>query len=91
MALIVKGNMPRECCECDYRCGINIIAWTMKSSGRHPSCPIIGEIPDEHGRLVSLDKLKESFNQKIFVEGSITVRDITDLLDNAPVVVEASR
>ena len=102
MAIIIKADIPKHCYECyiqknwtfDFICPLmekdaDLNTW-MRADCRHPDCPIIGEIPDEHGRLVSLDKLKESLNQKIFVEGSITVRDITDLLDNAPTVVEAT-
>ena len=33
---------------------------------RHPNCPIIGEIPDKHGRLIVADALLEKLEKIVF-------------------------
>lgn len=40
MSFIVNDTMPRNCTECDYRCGLNIIA-RKDQDGRHENCPLI--------------------------------------------------
>ena len=60
MALIIKGGeIPVDCFGCDEmftlsQCPIHLNEPLKYCDGtRHPDCPIIGEIPDSHGRLIS--------------------------------------
>ena len=94
MALIIKADMPTRCRECRDM-GFDIPNCPLHKHtqgnwyriGKHPDCPIIGEIPNEHGRLVDADELKKdalccgSKFQNAFIR-RITV---------APTVVEASK
>ena len=43
MSFIVNDPMPKTCTECDYRCGLNIIA-RQNPEGRHEHCPLV-ELP----------------------------------------------
>ena len=56
MALIIKGNMPTKCClgGCPIHESCN--KYDSLADTRPFDCPIIGEIPDEHGRLIDADK-----------------------------------
>ena len=63
MELIVKGKMP-TCCGCCDASGTGACkAWMNHrkhlSEGIPSDCPIIGEIPDRHGRLIDEAKLRE--------------------------------
>ena len=110
MALIIKGNMP-SCCAVCWDCnGANDGNFCNRATGnrlgndwqlfRPLNCPIIGEIPDEHGRLVSKDDviyLLEQLLNRIKVEPQTDnavnsmLRDAIELIEkNAPVVVEAT-
>ena len=68
MALIIKGDMPKACwnmrnidgeiiyykcpyCEC---CG-HVCPYDVDY--RPSNCPIVGELPDKHGRLIDADAL----------------------------------
>ena len=59
--LIPNTEMPRKCCECDYHCGLNIIA-RFDDTKRHPDCPLV-EVP-AHGRLGDLDFLESYLTYK---------------------------
>ena len=84
----------KSCSECDYRCGLNIIA-RQDLDARHEHCPLV-ELPP-HGRLVDADKIKKKVELftitraddylKVVVNGNIIVEKI---LDDAPTVLEAS-
>ena len=68
MALIIDGNMPKNCFECKFaemryasdrecRCGLLGYGICMEITRgaeleRHISCPIIGEVPDELENLI---------------------------------------
>ena len=41
--VIPNEEMPKACYECDYRCGLNIIA-RKDQDGRHENCPLV-ELP----------------------------------------------
>lgn len=66
MALIIKGEMPTCCWDCDRdwetNCPLSASnevyeEWKdVENEVRHPDCPIIGEIPDKHGDLIDRDK-----------------------------------
>ena len=81
MAIIIDAERPHACWACDYRCGLNIIART-EEEGVHDDCPIIGEIPDVHGRLIDADELEAS-------DAIIVGEDAWNMVHNAPTILEA--
>ena len=48
---------------------------------RHKDCPIIGEIPDKHGRLIDVDKLIASFRKWADAPIKRTNNEIADFLE----------
>jgi len=44
MSIVIPDDMPKACYECDYRCGLNIIA-RKDQDGRHENCPLV-ELPN---------------------------------------------
>lgn len=61
------------------------------SESRHPKCPLV-PLPEKHGRLIDVDAL----NQKIIEvvnsgksDEKFTARDVIQLIENAPVIIEA--
>ena len=98
MALIIKGEMPKGCSECrDLRFNIPNCPLHKHTQGnwyrigKHPDCPIIGEIPDEHGRLIDADKLKH----ELLEHGHPDTREwhyaeVDQFIDECPTVVVAT-
>jgi hypothetical protein len=86
MAIIIDAEKPHACWACDFRCGLNIIART-EEEGIHDDCPIIGEIPDVHGRLIDADALAVVGITDYKLEGH-TVVEIEDI-QNAPTILGA--
>lgn len=97
MILLIKAdNRPKKCGECKgwYKCE----GWEKEPY----TCPIIGEIADDHGRLIDADKLKENLKGKIIrvvVDGydgtviavkDVEISDFFYLIDEAPTVMEAN-
>ena len=99
MALIIKGNIPTFCerltedgnnmeycrfaCVCESH---NINTMVIPSD-----CPILGEIADNHGRLIDADKLKK----ELLEHGHPDTREwyyaeVDQFIDECPTVVEAS-
>ena len=91
MAIVIKGDMPKNCDECNIKwcCPIRFETRKDKTS-RHPSCPIIGEIPDEHGDLIDRNTLKSKTHTASHLDGWKGVVLGSDI-DSAPVILEASR
>ena len=96
MALIIKGDMPKACNWFDKNgkhrfCNVNAFCdCRIYSRGKRPSdCPILGEIPDEHGDLIDRNQLPIIGITDYKLEGH-TVVEFEDIL-NAPTVVEANR
>lgn len=102
MALIIEGDMPTKCClgNCPIHESCN--KYDSLADTRPFDCPILGEIPDEHGRLIDADALiKRNRESKGILEefkGDPTlvkvgyksvIWEIKDL-ENAPTIVEAS-
>lgn len=92
MALIIKGEMPKGCNWFDENgkhrfCKVNAFCdCEIYTRGERPSdCPIIGEIPDEHGDLIDRKALMEE------IAKCVNWGDVLIEIDNAPVVVEASK
>ena len=98
MAIIIKADMPKACItgklpnynycfhfeKCDKACG---------GDERPSDCPIIGEIPDEHGRLVDKDAILDAYNKELYYwqESPRTAHDeLVHIVQNAPTVVEAT-
>ena len=102
MAIIIDEPMPKACYECNFRCGINFLTFVNTEDKRHPSCPIIGEIPDEHGRLVDADKIltESGYDPMMFQPkyggnhrtqyDTLMGYEILGIIEDAPTVVEAT-
>ena len=110
MALIIKGKMPTRCSECRDM-GFDIPNCPLHKHtqgnwyriGKHPDCPIIGEIPDEHGRLVSEDEIvkrvevlresehefSENLAEHMHVDRSIDM--LIEMIKKVPTIVEKSK
>lgn len=98
MALIIEGNLPKSCYDCKFaemryasdrecRCGLLGYGVYMDISRgaeieRNPACPIIGEIPDEHGELGRTVVIGRA--------GARAIRELYERIEKAPAVVEAS-
>ena len=91
MALIIKWDMPKSCSVCPIVDNNMCDVWYNHNwtEGRPSTCPILGEFPDVHGRLIDADALPIVGITDYKMEGH-TVVEYEDLL-NAPTVVEASK
>jgi len=93
MALIIKSNMPTSC---GYACDLwseGLCAPLQKSVDEHTidhDCPILGEIPDNHGDLKDINKIIQWLNRKCDNHERVSIGEIIDYISNAPVVVEAT-
>ena len=97
MALIIKGGMPPSCRwhnkqgkstpveVCPYF--QNCPAEFNFEDYRPSDCPIIGEMPDEHGRLVDADILLADHPKTANWDYMV----LECIIRNAPTVVEASK
>ena len=100
MAVILDMEMPKGKCwwhdengkehECKlFPCGVSC----FDSYFREKSCIIIGEIPDEHGRLkdesVIIEKINELLKKRSWAFAA-NVQEIIDIIKNVPTIVEAS-
>ena len=101
MAIVINGDMPKNCDECNIKwcCPIRFEAREDKTS-RHPSCPIIGEIPDKHGDLV--DRAKALYELRTLMcddcrhhKGDdcswCSFNECLEAVEDAPVILEASK
>ena len=100
MALIIKADMPTCCYDCDmsrvdydydlYVCHITHNEFDYREHKRNPNCPILGVIPDNHGRIVDLDMVLDWLaNDKRCFSMAMTSK-IKKALSDAPTVLEAS-
>lgn len=89
--IVINGDMPKNCEECDLQmsCPVHFSAREDKAS-RHSSCPIIGEIPDEHGDLIDRDKLLFDI-VKINCLDDVAKDEILETIQKYPVILEASK
>lgn len=107
MALIIDAPMPKNCLSCPSKehclafgkLHFNERLKMLDECRRADNCPIIGEIPDSHGRIIDADaeiaKL-EAFMKVLNKETEIGGRQyhecdcVLHYLTDAPVIVEAS-
>lgn len=102
MALIIKGDMPSccaVCCDCNSADDGNFCNRTGNRLGndwqlyRPLNCPIIGEIPDSHGRLIDADELEKAVEKMVVCDSyeyTIAHEMVKKLLKIAPTVLEAT-
>lgn len=84
MLLVVKMDMPRNCSGCCLMGSPNCPYDGSKAMGTdYPNCPIIGEIPDKHGRCIDADELLAS-------DAIDWGEEAWNGINHAPVVLEAS-
>ena len=98
MVLIIKGDMASICKKCKSQGGLtdntfhNIKHLDYLCEGDDPTaCPIVGELPDNHGRIVDLDRV---LNWLINEDGRFSMgmsAKIDNALKNAPVILEATK
>lgn len=96
VVLMRMKNIPKNCCACELRChdpltGEDICPKTGReclSTGRDALCPIIGVLPDTHGRLVDAD---DAFAQivKRSIKGYISNTGVYAALQEASTIVPA--
>ena len=91
MALIVDAQMPKNCLSCPSKehclafgkLHFNERLKMLDECRRADNCPIIGEIPDSHGRLIDATELEAS---DVILIGE----DAWNMVHNAPTVLEAN-
>ena len=86
MILLIKADKrPEKCGEC--------IGWNnCKGWKEEPyDCPIAGEMPETHGRLIDADVLKETLMKSAYPEQrEWYFAEACQFIDEAPTIVEAS-
>lgn len=99
MALIVEAKTA-DCCgyDCDlWNEGICVpLQKAVDTHIRHHDCPIIGEIPDVHGRLIEAHfdyaefkkRYKDAYGDNFYLYNAFSI--FNDMVVNAPTVLEAS-
>ena len=94
MALIIKGGeIPVDCLGCDEmftlsQCPIHMGEPLKYCNGtRHPDCPIIGEIPDEHGDLKDETDIIHRIEK---IADADLAQDIIGEILASPTIVEAT-
>ena len=102
--LIKNMEMPNECyktgtkhCPCFYTCDVikhyldNLTFAEHEDiyTGRLVGCPLV-ELPDNHGRIVDLDKVLDwLINEKRVFSMAMSAK-LVNALSDAPVILEAS-
>lgn len=88
MSILIKGaEMPKNCAECRYSC-------------KHYDCPLV-EIQSPHSRLIDADELycaiidkgqkNERGKYRIGDFWELTGREIKEVIDGQPTIIEAER
>jgi len=96
MSVVIRMEMPKCCDDCDANydccaCGIIGAFWFHNprykefdsSKERLPDCPIIGELPEVHGRLVDAEILRVKL-----IEHIGETNGFGKAFDETPTVVE---
>lgn len=109
MAIIVKGKKPKGCYDCDncdkrayfdgneWHLGCRLLCKEVSDDGETDEmCPIVGEIPDRHGRLIDAYRLatavaqaQDSVLHKEY-DPFMLLGDVLRWIGLAPTIVEAS-
>lgn len=94
MSLLIKNmKMPTGCASCDFWCllesdGSAYCRRTMhlirKMAERPEWCPILLELPEEHGPLIDADRLREIMKKRPACEHILVI-------NSADVIVPAER
>ena len=101
MSLLNKGmDMPESCLKCPFtyegdctaKEGLFEIYLLDKTlTERHPDCPLV-EVHTPHGRLIDVDALKQQIIETVNSgkpDEKLTARDVIQLIENAPTIIEA--
>ena len=96
--IVMKWEMPENCIDCLGKLG-SISRCPCENNfefkhNRHPDCPIVGEIPDKHGRIID-EKWVEVYILKYFpIEFSNEMEKVYKLLklalEDVPTILEAN-
>ena len=104
MAVIIRGKKPETCDKCWNRPSCDAYfqqVERMKQSEneqvfdvfgetRLKSCPIVGELPENHGRIVDLDKVLDWLINEKRVFSMAMSAEVDKALSDAPVILEAT-
>ena len=102
MALVIKGNLPDSCGFCWECLGGGSGAYYCNRAKRHISdvvppydrrmewCPIVGEIPDSHGRLISDTDVKALLRSGLSLDSDSDMDYVCGLIDGLPTITEAT-
>lgn len=59
--------------------------------GKHPSCPITEEIPDEHGDLKDVDDILNRFVLKPMNDSVSMLLSIQSAIEESPTIIEGNK
>ena len=95
MAIVIKGEMPKGRCWWHDEQGKEHECQFFPCTRDADNCPIIGEIPDKHGRLIDADKLKQVMddateNDKDNPFCKMMYSYVIQVLAKSPTVLEAT-
>lgn len=101
MALIIDAPMPKNCLSCPMKehCSafgklhFNERLKMLDESIRADKCPIIGEIPDRHGRLIDADAIISKIERMVHPDDltyTIAHGILKQIVEDAETIVEAS-
>ena len=87
--IVIKGKMPNNCHDCKN-------GWCQEwervrdmTKEKSKDCPIVAEIPDEHGELIDKQKtIFEMYNSAFWDTSDLDLA--VDIVEHAPAVLEAS-
>lgn len=87
---VFRTDKPiKSCSECDYRCGLNIIA-RQDLDARHEHCPLV-ELPPHRAlkdEMYVLNEIDRQFGEN--EKTSDIAQDIQGIIMSAPTILEAS-
>ena len=101
MAIVIDAPMPKGKCWWEEN-GVEHECHLFPCWGNADNCPIIGEIPDSHGRLIDADALlpKSGYDPMMFKHkydgdhrtqyDTLMGYEILGIVEDAPTIVEAT-
>ena len=100
--IVLQSLMPDKCKRCKESGGLEDVLHLINTDGDYvdffcdgqspKTCPIKGEIPDEHGRLIDADMLKETLMKSAYPEQrEWYFAEACQFVDEVPTVLEASK